>query len=497
MSDEDEYHMSPTLRLGAGSKRLRQDDTPGGHQRFRTTHRQGHQPPARFNDDIFNTRNPDTVSNRINNTLERLESLINDTPLENISQSAKDRIQALSNRLNGNDINKTLGKITEVLEKLTTQQESTQNATAPKNATPETTPPQKPTFAKVAASRRVVTRVPTAEEPPSLRHHPRRVIIIMEEKPPVHARPPANRMVNTINARLVELEAPVRAQSASWTDAGNLVLIVPTPNDAHEMVEAFDKWSNSLPMKASHAQLDTKTHQIVIQRAYIRNDLNKPMTSTEIAEELFNSNGIDRRQLALPPRILVARTTLDNVEHGPVMIAFKDEADAIHYKTYGMFFRGGHCYVRDYVETRRINRCLICHELTHPTRSCSRKPRCVHCSSTEHISAEHPKHECKECKEDERCPHNNLKCVNCGGNHASNDTGCPVWLKRRGLLRDVGPTQQRQPPGGRNRHTAKLADIAKPAKESQKQGKRKAQAPTPKDNDTYDEEGEFEMESDG
>ena len=131
-------------------------------------------------------QNQDTVTNRINSALDRLESLINNVTIENISQSAKDRIQALANRLSGNDINKMLGKITEVLEKLTTQQESTQHATIPKVPTSETKPHQKPTFTKVAVSRKVTTRIPKAEEPPSLRHHLRRVIVLMEEKPPVH-----------------------------------------------------------------------------------------------------------------------------------------------------------------------------------------------------------------------------------------------------------------------------------------------------------------------
>ena len=304
-------------------------------------------------------------------------------------------------------------------------------------------------------------------------------------------------MVNTINVIMEVLEATFRVQSASWTDAGNLVLIVPTPNDTHEMAAGFEQWSSSLPMKASHAQLDSKAHQIVVQQAYLRNDLEKLMTSAEIEEELLNSNGINKKMLALPPRILVARTAIDSVDHGPIMIAFRNETDAIHYKTYSVFFRGGHCYAREYVETKRISRCLNCHKLTHPTRSCSRKPRCIHCSSTDHMSADHPKYECKECEKDKDCPHNNLKCVNCGGNHASNNPGCPVWLKRRGLLRDAGPMQQRQPPGGRNRHLAKLADIAKPAKESQRQGKTRARPPTPKDNDRHDEDSELEMESDG
>ena len=46
---------------------------------------------------------------------------------------------------------------------------------------------------------------------------------------------------------------------------------------------------------------------------------------------------------------------VDNVDYGPIVIAFRDEIDAIHYKTYGVFFRGGHCCARDYIETRRIN----------------------------------------------------------------------------------------------------------------------------------------------
>ena len=221
------------------------------------------------------------------------------------------------------------------------------------------------------------------------------------------------------------------------------------------------------------------------------------MTPTEIAEELHNSNGIDRNMLALPPCILVARAMLENVDHGPIMIAFQNEIDAVHYKTYSVFFRGGHCYARDYIETRRINRCLNCHELTHPTCSCSCKPRCVHCSSTEHVSAEHPKHECKECEKGETCLHNNLKCINCNGNHASNDPGCPVWMKRRGLLKDAGPTQQRKPLGGRSRHTAKLADIAKPVKISQKQNKKKPLPPNLQDDDMINEEGEEELESNG
>ncbi len=63
----------------------------------------------------------------------------------------------------------------------------------------------------------------------------------MEEKPAVHAGPPANEIVPKINAMLREFEAPSKAQSASWTDARNLVLIVPTPDDANNLVTEFER----------------------------------------------------------------------------------------------------------------------------------------------------------------------------------------------------------------------------------------------------------------
>ena len=107
---------------------------------MQATHRHSHRPTLRsFDDDGFNIQNPDTAINKINSTLNRFGSLLNNAAIKNVSKSAKDRIQASANRLNGHDINKTLGKITEALEMLTAQQdESTLNATTPKGPTPET-----------------------------------------------------------------------------------------------------------------------------------------------------------------------------------------------------------------------------------------------------------------------------------------------------------------------------------------------------------------------
>ena len=91
-----------------------------------------------FDDVVFNTQNPETALSRINNTLERPKSLLNSTAIENVSQFAQDRILALANRLNNNDINKTLGKITLVdyptgnhPERDNPKQANSRNETAP------------------------------------------------------------------------------------------------------------------------------------------------------------------------------------------------------------------------------------------------------------------------------------------------------------------------------------------------------------------------------
>ena len=46
---------------------------------------------------------------------------------------------------------------------------------------------------------------------------------------------------------------------------------------------------------------------------------------------------------------------MGNIDYGPIMIAIRNEIDAIHYKTYGVIFRDSHFCARDYIETRRIN----------------------------------------------------------------------------------------------------------------------------------------------
>ena len=111
-SDKDEYQRSST---GAGNKKSRQEDTQEVTSVFFSNHPPTQPPPnlKSFDDDVFDTQSPDTSLSRINSTLDRLEIILNNTAIENISQSAKDGSRQ-SRTAEQQRYNKTLGKITQV-----------------------------------------------------------------------------------------------------------------------------------------------------------------------------------------------------------------------------------------------------------------------------------------------------------------------------------------------------------------------------------------------
>ncbi|GFX27694.1 nucleic-acid-binding protein from transposon X-element [Trichonephila clavipes] len=57
--------------------------------------------------------------------------------------------------------------------------------------------------------------------------------------------------------------------------------------------------------------------------------------------------------------------------------------------------------------------CYRCQEFYHHSRLCNRAPKCLKCSGG-HLTA--------ECKKSTKSP---AKCVNCGGPHPANFSGCP------------------------------------------------------------------------
>ena len=74
------------------TKSSRQEDTQEVTSVFFSNHPPTQPPPnlKSFDDDVFDTQSPDTSLSRINSTLDRLEIILNNTAIENISQSAED-----------------------------------------------------------------------------------------------------------------------------------------------------------------------------------------------------------------------------------------------------------------------------------------------------------------------------------------------------------------------------------------------------------------------
>ncbi|GFV38759.1 nucleic-acid-binding protein from transposon X-element [Trichonephila clavipes] len=95
--------------------------------------------------------------------------------------------------------------------------------------------------------------------------------------------------------------------------------------------------------------------------------------------------------------------------------------------------------------------CYRCQEFYHHSRLCNRAPKCLKCSGG-HLTA--------ECKKSTKSP---AKCVNCGGPHPANFSGCPsnpvnrkqnkdkpnnnIWTeKAKARAQKATPHQQKQKP---------------------------------------------------
>lgn len=286
---------------------------------------------------------------------------------------------------------------------------------------------------------------PKANDSPMRRHHPSRVIIKWHQshKKLPHQRAQPTNIVEDLNKHLTKtnnITPPI--SGAQWTEAGNLVLIAKTPDAAKALVGNFHSWKSALPEGADIAHLDQRFYQVVMQGAWIRRHDGEVASTHDISQELHYTNNIDALAHALPPRILASKEALAKASRAPILLSFRDEKIARTLQK-GAFFKGEFCAVREYVESTRTGRCQQCHELTHPTRKCTKPARCVQCGSAEHASTEHPT--CDECTDTTTCTHN-LKCINCNGNHASNYAQCPVWLKKRGTLKE--PNTKSNPPNG-------------------------------------------------
>jgi hypothetical protein len=402
----------------------------------------------------------------------RLERTIADRGSKTVGGAAKKRIRAIAISVNVDTIEATLAVTNNLLAEMKASMTSTRGlvptnpdalsttqttdlGTPTKPTTTSKEPTAKPSWATVTASntspakksKQTAAKSQPTSESPMTRHHPRRVVVHWptNNRIKIADREPATAIVDKLNIHLTRTKGHA-ISGATWTEAGNLVLIAQTPEDAKALVGNFGSWQTAIPQGAMQATLDQKLYQVVIQGAYIRNEDDSMMTADKIVKEIATSTTVDSLKHARPPRIMTAKEATQT-KRSAILVSLKDEEAAITLRK-GLFFRHEWCKVNEYVEPTRINRCKRCHRIGHATRTCTKPIQCALCASTEHETEEHVDLDCTSCTDKANCKHADLKCVNCNQPHASNDPTCPEWLKKKGMLKDPGPSSQ-QPKGGR------------------------------------------------
>jgi len=94
-----------------------------------------------------------------------------------------------------------------------------------------------------------------------------------------------------------------------------------------------------------------------------------------------------------------------------------------------------HCIIRweKFQNSRPIRQCFNCQPFGHSSKFCGRPPKCVKCDQ---------QHASKNCT---KPVGSSPKCVNIGGEHPANYTGCPQYLRQLHLTPQINNQQQRKP----------------------------------------------------
>lgn len=94
-----------------------------------------------------------------------------------------------------------------------------------------------------------------------------------------------------------------------------------------------------------------------------------------------------------------------------------------------------HCIVqwKKYKSTRPIQQCYNCQQFGHSSAYCGRPAKCVKYDKS---------HATQDCQ---KPPSDPPKCVNCGGEHPANYSGCPEYRKILGPRNRPKPRQQSRP----------------------------------------------------
>ncbi|CCA76203.1 hypothetical protein PIIN_10196 [Serendipita indica DSM 11827] len=166
-----------------------------------------------------------------------------------------------------------------------------------------------------------------------LRNHPCRVIVSWpkDQKIGYDDRPAAGRIIDSLNVHLAKANSAT-VNGVYWTEAGNLVIRIKTPDHAEALAGNFDQWRRQMLKGAQAARLDRKIHQVVIQGALIRDEHDQPLTADAIATHLTQATDIKLNDLAMPPRILAKPDTLMTLNRAPILVPLRDETKASRLK---------------------------------------------------------------------------------------------------------------------------------------------------------------------
>ncbi|KYQ50047.1 hypothetical protein ALC60_10872 [Trachymyrmex zeteki] len=104
-----------------------------------------------------------------------------------------------------------------------------------------------------------------------------------------------------------------------------------------------------------------------------------------------------------------------NTSHpGPSALNSQDRC--CHRKSFSLRYE-----IRPYIPLPWI--CYACHRVGHVSAACKSTPRCLHCGNDKH-------NEASVRQIQDEAP----KCINCQGDHWTNDRTCPVITKQRAIV---------------------------------------------------------------
>lgn len=314
------------------------------------------------------------------------------------------------------------------------QQPQHQHPASQPTADPTPAPPkdQGPSYSRAAKS----PPNPSARPPPPTRTPPlnpfkrgnlQRDVVVLTDKVRVGAKNVwGEKWLDGVNAALKEGGVPssVWVQATQISSGGNLILIAAPSTSAAELDGHVPLFAHLLP-SFSRTCPDAPWDRFIVDKCALLNSQGSEYSQAELRAAIERYNpGI---QLASDPYWLSPEETrrAPGKTESSIVLTFSAHDQFLLWRRTGIIFAGQQCLTRSYEERRRRRQCGKCWDYRHRTSVCpAPKPLCKDCGEDDHVEGEFL---ClvEGCKGKEGCNHHPLKCVNCGGPHAADDTICP------------------------------------------------------------------------